>query len=121
MSKIVLWCSNLSNQKAFYSQLFDVEVPDTTDFAEVSDGTNCVLLHALPSEFASSTDSNSPLAAKEDVAIKPVFTVSSMEAAISRISQTLAVISPLSAQFGGYEYRDVIDPEGNVIQIQQKH
>lgn len=121
MSKIVLWASNLSNQAVFYSLLFDVEVPDTTDFAEVSDGTNSVLLHALPAEFASVTSSTSPLSAQEDVAIKPVFTVSSIDEAVSRIAQTLAVISPNSARFGEYEYRDVIDPEGNVIQLQQKH
>ena len=122
MSKIVLWASDVRNQAVFYSRLFDVEVPQIeANFASVSDGMNSVLLHGLPAEYASETSLTSPLAAQDDVAIKPVFTVSSIDAAVSRIAGTLAVIDPQRARYESYEYQDVIDPEGNRIQIQQKH
>lgn len=122
MSKIVLWASNVSNQASFYSLLFDVGLPLADEsFVEVSDGTNAVLLHALPSEFAAQISDDRALPAQDDVAIKPVFTVGSLDEARGRISGTLAVISPMSAHYGSFEYLDVTDPEGNIIQLQQKH
>lgn len=122
MSKIVLWASDVRNQAGFYSLLFGVEVPQIeANFADVSDGMNSVLLHGLPSAFASETSLTTPLPAQDDVAIKPVFTVRSIDEAVSRIASTLALIDTQRSQYGAYEYQDVIDPEGNRIQIQQKH
>ncbi|MEY2694238.1 MAG: hypothetical protein RL142_586 [Actinomycetota bacterium] len=122
MSKIVLWASDVQSQAVFYSRLFDVEVPQIeANFAEVSDGTNSVLLHGLPTEYASETSLTTPLPVQDDVAIKPVFTVSSIDEAVIRIASTLAVIDPQRSLYESYEYQDLIDPEGNRIQIQQTH
>jgi hypothetical protein len=87
----------------------------------VSDGTNSVLLHGLPTEYASETSLTTPLPVQDDVAIKPVFTVSSIDEAVIRIASTLAVIDPQRSLYESYEYQDLIDPEGNRIQIQQTH
>lgn len=122
MTKIVLWVSDLNAQADFYAKLFAVSAPTVGDgFAEVSDGTNAVLLHTLPAQYAAPTPLTSQLPAQEAVAIKPVFTVASIADAADRMAGTLATVYPTSVTYGEFTYRDVVDPEGNVIQLQQRN
>jgi catechol 2,3-dioxygenase-like lactoylglutathione lyase family enzyme len=121
LSTIVLWVSDLEAQSTFYASLFDVETPKAEgDFAAVESDLNTVLLHRLPSEYAAQTPLTSQLGVSEEAAIKPVFTVDSIETARARTSHTFASFRENLGQYGEYKYLDVIDPEGNVIQIQQK-
>ncbi len=121
MSTIVLWVSDLEAQSDFYASLFDVDAPTVQgDFVSISSDLNTVLLHLLPSQYAAQTPLTSQLAANEEVAIKPVLTVDSIDAAMSRTSHTLASFGSNLGQYGGFSYLDVIDPEGNIIQIQQR-
>ena len=122
MSKIVLWVSDLDAQIDFYSSLFEVANPYRVDgFAEVADSTNSVLLHQLPAEYAAATPLTAQLAKQDEVAIKPVFTVANIEDAQSRTAHTFATFADQSASYGDFSYRDVVDPEGNVIQLQQRN
>lgn len=122
MSKIVLWVSDLDAQVEFYSRLFDVTSPyRVDDFAEVSDGTNSVLLHRLPAEYRATVPLTGQLTPQQEVAIKPVFTVGSIAAAQDRVDVGFATFSSSSNSHGAFTYRDAIDPEGNVIQLQQRN
>ena len=122
MTKIVLWVSDLNAQADFYATLFAVKSPTVGDgFAEITDGTNAVLLHTLPAEYAAPIPLTSQLPAQEEVAIKPVFTIGSITEAADRIAGTLATIYPTSVTYGEFTYRDLVDPEGNVIQLQQRN
>jgi catechol 2,3-dioxygenase-like lactoylglutathione lyase family enzyme len=121
MSKVVLWVSDLKAQIDFYSKLFDVKrgfIGD--DFAEVSCESNSVLLHTLPEEYRAETPLAAQLRHQTEVAIKPVFTVSNLAAAQNRVADTFATFSPGTIDFGPFVYQDVVDPEGNVIQLQQR-
>ena len=122
MSKIVLWVSDLEAQLDFYSSLFGVTNPHREQgFAEVADSTNSVFLHQLPAEYAAATPLTAQLNKQDEVAIKPVFTVANIEDAQSRTAHTFAAFANQSASYGDYTYRDVVDPEGNVIQLQQRN
>lgn len=122
MSKIVLWVSDLDAQVDFYSRLFDVaHAYRDAGFAEVSDATNSVLLHQLPAEYAAATPLKSQLPVQDEVAIKPVFTVANMQDAQARTAESLATFADKTSTHGDFTYRDVVDPEGNVIQLQQRN
>ncbi|MDE2386607.1 MAG: hypothetical protein KGL77_02790 [Actinomycetales bacterium] len=122
MSKIVLWVSDLDAQVDFYSRLFDVaHAYSDAGFAEVTDGTNSVLLHQLPAEYAAATPLTAQLSAQDEVAIKPVFTIANIEDAHVRTADSFATFADKTAVYGDFTYRDVVDPEGNVIQLQQRN
>jgi catechol-2,3-dioxygenase len=114
MSKIVLWVSSIQRQGEFYQDLLGLSrTAHTGEFSEVSDGTNSVLLHLLPAEFRSSASE-----AREDQPIKPVFTIDDLQQAVDQISQYGVAIKS-AAKHGKYLYQDLVDLEGNVIQLQQ--
>ncbi len=120
MSKVVLWASDLAAQIDFYSRLLNIEPGFVGDgFAEVSSDLNCVLLHVLPEEYRATTPLTAQLSHQTEVAIKPVFTVDDLAEAERRIGGTLGTFSDGTVSYGNFIYQDVVDPEGNVIQLQQ--
>lgn len=120
MSKIVLWVSDLAAQTEFYRALFEGAVSNASaEFAEVSGGDNSVLLHLLPEEYRYETPLTAQLPKQSEVAIKPVFTTDDLAAAKQRTAHTFASFAEGSATYAGFTYQDVVDPEGNVIQLQQ--
>jgi catechol 2,3-dioxygenase-like lactoylglutathione lyase family enzyme len=122
MSKIVLWVSDLDAQVDFYTRLFDVaHAYRDAAFAEIADGTNSVLLHRLPAKYAATAPLTAQLSVQDEVAIKPVFTVANIQDAHARTADTFATFADKTATHGEFTYRDVVDPEGNVIQLQQRN
>ena len=118
MSRIVLWVSDIKHQADFYSALFGTTVKSRgTEFLEVSDGQNCVLLHLLPELFRTSAED---VQVQDEVAIKPVFVVSDIDMAKSRVTQFKVRFGSEKNTYGDSTYLDCIDPEGNVIQVSEK-
>ena len=116
MSTIVLWVSDINRQAKFYSALLDAPIASESDeFCEVGDDRNSVLLHLLPAQFRVPSSGLAP--AQEEVAIKPVFTVASIEAAIACTDSHEIRKAAEVKTYGKVSYLDCIDPEGNVIQI----
>ena len=120
MSSIVLWVSDIEAQTIFYSELFGIPAPISVNgFANVSDGKNAVLVHQLPEEFRAQVPLTKQLEVQEQVAIKPIFTLVSINEALQRSRNSCATFASESLKHGDYEYLDAVDPEGNVIQIRQ--
>ena len=118
MSRIVLWVSDIKLQAAFYSALFDTTAKSSnSEFLEVSDSQNCVLLHLLPEPFRTTAED---VLVQDEVAIKPVFAVSDIDLAQSRVTHFNVSFGSEKNIFGDQIYLDCIDPEGNVIQLSQK-
>ena len=120
MTKIVLWVSDMDAQTAFYSALLGLEVGAHSEgFVELTSEDNAVLLHELPDEYRAAVPLAAQLPAQTQVAIKPVLRVDDLEAARELIQGTLATISEQAVTYGSSMYLDLVDPEGNVIQIEQ--
>lgn len=116
MSSIVLWVSDINRQANFYSALLGAPITSKSDdFCAVSDEKNSVLLHLLPEQYRVASGILSP--AQEDVAIKPIFSVGSIDAAIEGATQHGIRVFGTVATYGETSYQDCIDPEGNVIQL----
>lgn len=121
MTKIVLWVSDIDAQAAFYSKLLGLkQVIREPGFAEVSSESNSVLLHELPEEYRADVPLTAQLTAQQEVAIKPVFVVPNTAAARENINGTLGAVLGSEKTYGASTYLDVVDPEGNVIQIEQR-
>lgn len=120
MSKIVLWVSDMDAQVNFYSSLLDVkQAIREPGFAELSSETNTVLMHELPQEYRASVPLTAQLKAQQEVAIKPVFVVTDIAAVRENVSSTLGTIQGSEKTYGASTYLDVVDPEGNIIQLEQ--
>lgn len=120
MSKIVLWVSDIKAQQDFYEKLLGVSNSYTTEgFCSVTHDSNSVLLHELPREHAAEVPLTHQLKVEEEVAIKPVFIVNSIDEAIQSIAETFATIQGSKSSYGSSTYQDIVDPEGNVIQIEE--
>jgi predicted enzyme related to lactoylglutathione lyase len=116
MSTIVLWVSDINRQAKFYSALLDAPITsESNEFCKVGNEKNSVLLHLLPEQYR--TDGSALALAQEEVAIKPVFEVASIDEAIARATAYEIRVSGNVARYGEASYQDCIDPEGNVIQI----
>ena len=116
MTSIVLWVSNIDRQANFYSALLAAPIRDKSDeFCIVGDETNEVLLHLLPEKYRVS--SSDLLPAQEEVAIKPIFEVASIDESFARARAYEIRALGSVAQYGEASYQDCIDPEGNVIQL----
>ena len=118
MSTIVLWVSDINRQAKFYSALLDAPITSKgEEFCTVGNEKNSVLLHLLPEQYRVQPDSLVP--AQEEVAIKPVFTVDSIEVATASIASHEIRTAGEVMAYGQFSYLDCIDPEGNVIQISE--
>jgi predicted enzyme related to lactoylglutathione lyase len=118
MSTIVLWVSDINRQADFYSALLGAPIASKSDdFCAVGDEKNSVLLHLLPMLYR--IEGSSPVPAQEEVAIKPIFAVASINEAIARATadeiRTLGEVK----SYNSIAYLDCIDPEGNVIQLSE--
>lgn len=121
MTKIVLWVSDLDAQIAFYSSLLELElVGRESGFAELTGQGNSVMLHELPLEYRATVPLIDQLPAQTEVAIKPVFQVDDLDTARDRLAGTLASAAAETFTHGQSSYLDVVDPEGNVIQLEQR-
>jgi predicted enzyme related to lactoylglutathione lyase len=118
MSSIVLWVSDINRQAEFYSALLDAQIAEKSDeFCSVSNQENSVLLHLLPAQYRVTVGTLTP--AQEEVAIKPIFSVSSIKESIARAqSKNVRTLGNLT-RYNSAAYQDCIDPEGNVIQLIQ--
>jgi predicted enzyme related to lactoylglutathione lyase len=121
MSKIVLWVSDLNHQAEFYAALLAAPISsDGPEFAEVSDGQNSVLIHLLSEQYRALIPAGEVADVREEAAIKPVFTVSDIEGARSRVEKYGIRFGSEKNIYGDIVYLDCIDPEGNVIQLSQQ-
>jgi catechol 2,3-dioxygenase-like lactoylglutathione lyase family enzyme len=121
MTKIVLWVSDLDAQTSFYMELLDAVVGEESDgFRQLISNRSEILLHELPEPYKLPVPLTQATPAQEEVAIKPVFPLISIEAAMQRVKSSLAVFAKETTVFAGQLYQDVIDPEGNVIQLEQQ-
>lgn len=121
MTKIVLWVSDLDAQIEFYSNLLEIELVNRAqDFAELAGPFNSVLLHEPPVEYRASVPLRVQLAAQVEVAIKPVFLVEDLERARASVRRSLASFPRDEIAHGDSRFLDVVDPEGNVIQLEEK-
>ena len=118
----VLYAKNLHNLTQFYLGLGGRKTDgDDGEFTVISGaGTEFVILQA-PSAIASQIVIEDPPAMRADTPIKPIFEVGSIDDALKSLPEYGArpVPGAVPWTFKQFLVQDIIDPEGNVIQLWQ--
>jgi len=76
-----------------------------------------LLIHSIPPRIAKTIVIKSPPAPRDIAAMKPVFDVKSLSKAEEQVTLRGGVVTKVTFTLDGLTRRDVLDPEGNVIQL----
>jgi len=75
------------------------------------------VLVQIPEKIAQDIEINTPPAPRDSSPIKPVFDVASLEEAMDGVAATGGVVTDRTFSLDGLTRHDVLDPDGNVIQL----
>jgi predicted enzyme related to lactoylglutathione lyase len=118
MSSLVVFSIDVRRLAVFYESVLDAEPRDepSGDIRLVSERDE-VLIHSMPKGVAKDIAITSPPAPRDNSALKPVFDVASLESALSSVEATGGVVTGRGFSLNGLVRRDVLDPDGNVLQL----
>jgi len=121
MGALVVFSSDVRLMADFYSAVLEMaptkSPSDSAKDIRLKNDADEVLLHSIPASIAKTILIESPPEAREDSAIKPVFDVRSLTNALEQVSLKGGVITTRAFELDGLSRHDVLDPEGNVIQL----
>lgn len=118
MSTTVLFVEDLARSANFYAALLSADLLEQSDtFVRVASDSSEVLIHKVPGSVPDET-----YVPREEVAIKPVYFVGSIDAARAAVAHLGGRVYDASsvATYGNVHYCDAVDPEGNVIQLAER-
>ena len=117
MSPLVLFAVDVPRTAAFYEVLLNGRTVEEGVCARVTSEIDEVLVHDIPADIAATIKIVSPPVAREDTPMKPVFTVDDVDATIARAEAHGGQTIGRGFTYEGRRYQDVLDPEGNVVQL----
>jgi predicted enzyme related to lactoylglutathione lyase len=80
-------------------------------------GHDEVLVHAIPEAIAQHIVITAPPVPRDQAALKPIFDVASLPAALDAVRAHGGVVTDRTFTYGGITRHDVSDPDGNCIQL----
>jgi predicted enzyme related to lactoylglutathione lyase len=118
MGSLVIFSVDVHRLAAFYEAVLEVSPTDepSDDIRLLNDRVE-VWIHSIPSHIANTIEITVPPEAREDSAVKPVFDVGSLEHALNEVRANGGVVTGRSFSLDGLTRHDVLDPDGNVIQL----
>ena len=118
MASLVVFALDPPCLAAFYQAVtgYSIDHSDTGGFRLRGESAD-IFLHAIPEEIAASIAVTTPPVSREDAAIKPVFDVPSLSNALAAVTEFGGVVTDRSFEYAGAVLHDVLDTEGNVLQL----
>lgn len=120
MSDLVIFTEKSATLFKFYLEVFngrDTSKEDGHASMTLEDG-QLTFVSIGQGDCESDTEVlNSP---RSDCAFKPSFAVKSIEEAVTRARNLGGTETGRNLEFAGSAYCDIVDPEGNVIQLRQR-
>ncbi len=118
MASLVIFSIDVDRMVAFYASLLGARrIDERTGDVRLRSERDEVLIHSVPAAVARTVQVSTPPEPREHAAIKPVFEVASLDVALERVRGGGGVVTSRSFTHEGLARHDVIDPEGNVIQL----
>lgn len=119
-SGVLVYAKDLARMARFYSAVLDAREVHADEAHRVLVNADAqIILHAMPPAIAAEILIHSPPLPREEQAIKPFFTVSSLaqaeETASAHGGMALGPIWPAP----GMRVRNVCDPEGNIVHLRE--
>ncbi len=120
-SGVLIYAKQLERMSVFYQRVLSLrEVHADAMHRVLSDGETQLLLHALPPPVAAQVEIASPLEPRESQAIKPFFTVPSLDAAEREVEACGGLVHGPIWPGPGLRVRNVCDPEGNLLHLRER-
>jgi hypothetical protein len=118
MSSLVIFSVNVSRLAVFYEAVLDARpvTEPSGDIRLVNDREE-VLIHSIPDGIARSIAISSPPKPRDASPVKPIFDVGSLESVLDVVQARGGVVTDRAFSFDGLTRHDVLDPDGNVIQL----
>jgi predicted enzyme related to lactoylglutathione lyase len=120
MASTAFFCVNPIKQGRFYEAVLGGNFSMNNGVPIIKGESFEVLLLEIPDEIAKEIVIASPPAAREEVTIKPVFEVSELDEALRLVVGAGGVVTERTFTLDEFEHVDVLDTEGNVIQLKSR-
>jgi hypothetical protein len=118
MSSLVVFSINVPRLAAFYEAVLDAEpLDESSEDVRLINERDEVLIHSIPKKVAKEIEITSPPIPRQNSPLKPVFDVTSLERALGHVEAMGGVVTSQGFSLNGLTRRDVLDPDGNVIQL----
>ena len=118
----VLYVRDVGRVRAFYATCFQMTaVEEAEDYCILESASWTLSLVAVPPHLAAGLDPTTPPRRREQVPVKLAFDVPSIDDLRPVAVATGGRIDPADTQweFRGARHCDGVDPEGNVLQLQE--
>jgi hypothetical protein len=119
MGSLVIFSVNVRRLASFYEAVLGARpiVEPSGDIRLLSDREE-ILIHSIPSGIDRRIEITSPPEPREDSPLKPVFDVDSLDSSLEVVRTAGGTVTDRAFSIDGLHRHDVIDPDGNVIQLQ---
>ena len=118
MHTLVVFSPDVPRLAAFYGAVLDAEaVPEPSGDIRLLRGDAEVLIHSMSKQQAQHIDGTVAPVRRDGASFKPVFDVASLAQALERVTATGGVITERTFLYEGLVRHDVVDPDGNVVQL----
>jgi len=115
MNALVIFAAEPHQMATFYAAVLSGTVANSSEHPLTVQGPNCSV--TILNMSGSSDNDGDVLSAREEVALKPVFEVGDIDVALRAVENWGGVITERSFEYEGSDFVDVLDPEGNVVQL----
>ena len=124
VSALVIFAVNVKNVANFYESILGLsrsaKPGDSKQDIRLCSDQDEILIHSIPTHIAKTISLTSPPVPREEMAMKPVFEVGSLSNALAQVPLLGGVVTDRTFTSDGVTRHDIIDPEGNVIQIRSR-
>ena len=121
MSALVIFAVNVKAMADFYQAVAgfsaDPRPGDSKKDIRLGKGDEELLIHSIPARIAKTIVFDSPPTAREDSAMKPIFDVDSLSGALEQVTLRGGLVTERTFTLDGLTRYDIVDPEGNVVQL----
>ncbi len=122
MASLVVFSFDVRRLATFYGAVLDAEpTEELSGDIRLRNEREEVLIHSVPARFAKAVESSGSPEPREGSALKPVFDVASLETALERVRTSGGVVTDRTFSLDGLVRHDVVDPDGNVIQLRSRN
>jgi len=120
MSTTAFFSVNPDKLAHFYETVLNGKLSTNDNVSTIKGEDFEVLILEAPEDIAKEIVILSPPEAREEVAIKPVFTVPALREALQSVVEAGGVVTTREFTYNEFDHADVLDTEGNVIQLKSR-
>jgi predicted enzyme related to lactoylglutathione lyase len=122
MSSLVIFSVDVGRLAAYYEAVLGVSSSqDPWGGFRLTGESVEILVHPVPQAIEDTIEVRTPPEPRADCAIKPVFEVDSFGPALEAVVARGGVDTGRAFSVEGFTLRDVVDPDGNVIQLRVRN